>query len=111
MKMTLGLATVALIGMVAYGDAEDPSSGLGIPVRPSTTTTASFARIALLRRIEPLLPHPGQWTGEARAPLHLIRGAECPVGSKTYCGDDLPWCCINAKGEAYCAQDTTKCTR
>jgi hypothetical protein len=41
----------------------------------------------------------------------VANGAECPVGSKTFCTDDLPWCCVGADSTAYCAKDTTACTK
>jgi hypothetical protein len=43
--------------------------------------------------------------------LRIAFGAECPVGSKTYCGDDLPWCCVAANGTSYCAKDTASCNK
>lgn len=44
--------------------------------------------------------------------LRLANGTECPVGSKTYCGDDLPYCCYAPSSKTYyCATDVTHCTR
>lgn len=42
----------------------------------------------------------------------LATGAECPVGSRVYCGDDLPYCCYAPNSQVYyCAQDIQHCTR
>jgi len=39
-------------------------------------------------------------------------GAECPVNSKVYCGDDLPYCCYDPTNKVYyCALDIQHCTR
>jgi hypothetical protein len=47
--------------------------------------------------------------GDAEAPR---RGAECPVGTGKYCGDELPYCCFAPASKAYyCAQDVKHCTR
>jgi hypothetical protein len=42
----------------------------------------------------------------------VATGAECPAGSRVYCGDDLPYCCYAPSSQTYyCALDTTHCTR
>ena len=43
--------------------------------------------------------------------VRVATGAECPVRSGKYCGDSLPYCCVAADGTAYCAEDTTHCTK
>ncbi len=41
----------------------------------------------------------------------LVAGAECPTGSGSYCGDDLPYCCPGVNTAAYCAADVNGCTK
>jgi hypothetical protein len=40
-----------------------------------------------------------------------VAGAECPTGSGSYCGDDLPYCCPGVSVAAYCAKDVNGCTQ
>jgi hypothetical protein len=40
-----------------------------------------------------------------------VAGAECPTGSGSYCGDELPYCCPGVNVAAYCAKDVNGCTQ
>ena len=58
---------------------------------------------------------PGQCSRFTTEPNQSLRrlaaGAECPARSGKFCKDELPWCCVSASGDAYCAKDTTGCTK
>jgi hypothetical protein len=99
-----------VIVTVAMADcASDCDNGFNVCMRncggqAGCLETCSRGRSGCLRRC-------GQSENFTHVPFRIAIGGECPAGSGRNCNDTTPYCCIAADGTAYCAKDTTGCTR